>query len=434
LTWLLLSGKKEKKEKKKKKVEMKNIKKILERQISKIKPAEEELAKINKETEIFLKGLQEKLKKNKIKAQTFVGGSIAKETLIKKDKYDVDIFVRFNKKYKDNEISELLEKIIDGKRIHGSRDYFQLSKNGVLFEVVPVIEIKKPKEARNVTDLSYFHVNYVKNKIKKKKRLAQEIMLAKAFCYANRCYGAESYINGFSGYALELLVIYYGSFIKFIKSVIGKDKLVLDPENFYKNKQEIMLELNESKLASPIVLVDPTFKQRNALAALSRETFQKFKEICSNFLKNPSERFFEKQNIEDQLRKKNKNLIVIETKSSRQKGDIAGSKLRKFNGYLLFALKEDFEIILSEFQYNEDENTGKNYLVLKQKKEILLEGPPITKIENLNNFKKAHENCFIKQGKAFAHEKTNNIKQAVDKLKKDKILAEMGITDIRLVS
>jgi tRNA nucleotidyltransferase (CCA-adding enzyme) len=411
---------------------MDNINKILENQRGRIKPADEELTKIKKETESFLKILQEKIKKSKIKAEAFVGGSIAKETLIKKDKYDVDVFIRFDRKYKDSEISKLLEKIVDGDKIHGSRDYFQVNKNSVLFEIVPVIKINNPKDARNVTDLSYFHVNYVKNKIKQNKKLAQEIMLAKAFCYANRCYGAESYIKGFSGYALELLVIYYGSFIKFARSAIGKDKLVLDPEKFYKNKQEIMLELNESKLVSPIVFVDPTFKQRNALAALSPETFQKFKETCSNFLKNPSEKFFEKQDVENQLRKKYKNLIIIQTKTDRQKGDIAGSKLRKFNGYLIFILKKDFEIILNEFQYNESENTGKNYLVLEQKKEKIISGPPTTKTDNLTNFKKNHKSCFIKQGKAYAKEKTKSIEQVLDELKKDKVLGEMGITELKL--
>ena len=56
-----------------------------------------------------------------------------------------------------------------------------------------------------------------------------------------------------------------------------------------------MLNLNESKLQSPIVFVDPTFKERNALAALSRETFEKFKKASKVFLRAPSKRYFEKQ-------------------------------------------------------------------------------------------------------------------------------------------
>src|SRR3989344_5865150 len=100
-------------------------------------------------------------------------------------------------------------------RIHGSRDYFVVKENNNFeFEIIPTLKIKKPSEAKNIIDLSYFHVNYVRNKLKNKK-LADEIKLAKAFIHYSDCYGAESYINGFSGYAVELLVIYYGSFTKF---------------------------------------------------------------------------------------------------------------------------------------------------------------------------------------------------------------------------
>ena len=57
------------------------------------------------------------------------------------------------------------------------------------------------------------------NKKVRSKKILDEIKIAKAFCHANNCYGAESYINGFSGYGLELLVYYYGGFLRFIKAV-----------------------------------------------------------------------------------------------------------------------------------------------------------------------------------------------------------------------
>ncbi|OGJ16953.1 hypothetical protein A3K73_02070 [Candidatus Pacearchaeota archaeon RBG_13_36_9] len=413
---------------------MKDIKKVLQGQISRIKLDERELTGVNQETRDFLEDLNKNLAKNKLEAEAFVGGSLAKGTLIKKDKYDIDIFVRFAEKYEDKKISDMLGSLLkSAQRIHGSRDYFQLEKNGLIFEIVPTIKINKPEEARNVTDLSYFHVRYIVGKIKEKKKLAEEIMLAKAFSYANNCYGAESYINGFSGYALELLVSYYGSFVKFLSSVKGKEKIVLDPEKFYKSKNEILLHLNESKLQSPIVFVDPTFKERNALAALSKETFEKFKLAAEKFLENPSSKFFEKTDIEKEMKKKYKSIIIIETLTARQKGDIAGSKLRRFNEYLKNKLKKENEIKISEFEYNKKSNTGKNYFVLKQKKEIIVEGPPITKVENLESFKKKHKNCFIKKGKAYAKEKAKNIEDSIEELKKDKAVKEMGINGIGLV-
>lgn len=413
---------------------MERLKEVLARQISLIKPTKEEQEEIGEAARKFVKELEEKIRKKKIKAEVFVGGSLAKCTLIKKKKYDIDIFVRFDKKYEDKEISNLLGEIIGkARRIHGSRDYYQIIKGKVMFEIVPVLKIKTPEEARNVTDLSYFHVNYIKGKINKNKKLAGDIMLAKAFCYAQNCYGAEGYIHGFSGYALELLVSYYDSFLKFIRAINDKQRIIIDPERFYKSKQEIMLELNESKLQSPVIFVDPTFKERNALAALSLETFNKFKQVCSKFLANPNSRFFERQEIEKELKKKYQNLTIVEVGTNRQKGDIAGSKLKKFYNSFTKEVGKNFDIQKKEFEYHEEENIGKIYLVLRQKKEIVIVGPPITAVEHLTKFKKKHKNCFIKKGKAYAKEKTKNLAEIIIDLKKNKVAKEMGIMKIKLV-
>ena len=174
-----------------------------------IKPSEEEFEEMNKLTNDFVNRIDKKIKELKIEVEIFIGGSFAKRTVIKKDHYDVDIFLRFDKKY-NNEVSELARKILAGMEnvslIHGSRDYFKIKlKEDFFIELIPVIKVKKPEESLNITDLSYSHVKYINKNIKSEK-IRDEIMIAKAFCYANHCYGAESYIKGFSGYAIELLV------------------------------------------------------------------------------------------------------------------------------------------------------------------------------------------------------------------------------------
>lgn len=413
---------------------MEKIKEVLFKQVLLIKP-DKELGSINQTTNQFCKELEKKLKNKKIKADVFVGGSLAKDTIIKKRKHDIDIFVRFDKSYKDDKISKLLGravKAMKARKIHGSRDYFQVSKGKLIFEIIPTARIARPEQARNVTDLSYFHVNYIKGKIRKKKTLAEDIRLAKSFAYAQDCYGAESYIKGFSGYALELLVSYYGSFLRFIKAIKeSKEKrIILDPGKFYKNKQEILLELNEAKLQSPIVFVDPTFKERNALAALSRETLNKFKAACAAFLNKPNSKFFEKKDIEQELKRKYKNLIIIEVKTNRQAGDIAGSKLKRFYEFLTRKAEKYFDIKIREFEYNEGKNIGKIYLVLRKKEKIIIQGPPVTAVEHLTRFKKKHKNCYIKKGKAYAKEKSMSLKEFLQDLKKDKAVREMGITKI----
>lgn len=391
--------------------------------LEKIKPKEDEIDLIKGDTEKIILSLKREIKKRKIRAEVFVGGSLAKGTLVKKKMYDIDIFVRFDKKYK--EISDVLDSIIKkagirAERIHGSRDYFKTGGK-ILFEIVPVVKIKKPEEAENVTDLSYFHVSYIVNQTKKNKKLADEIILAKYFCYMNDCYGAESYIRGFSGYALELLVSHYRSFMNFIKAVVkSKEKIVLDPGRYYKNRQDILLNLNESKLQSPIVFVDPTFKERNAVAALSPETWLKFREICAKFLKNKSERYFLRREINE----KEFNL-VIKARTDRQAGDIAGSKLFKFYNFVLLGLEKNFSVLKKDFFYD-GEKTGELYFKIKSKK-IILRGPPINKVENLSAFRQKHRGVFVKSGVAYARGKPVSVKEFLSELKKDKVLRDMNV-------
>src|SRR3989338_8777162 len=65
--------------------------------------------------------------------KAIIGGSFAKGTNLK-GTYDVDIYVKFNyKKYKDKNISSILLRILKKKflfvkKVHGSRDYYQIKR------------------------------------------------------------------------------------------------------------------------------------------------------------------------------------------------------------------------------------------------------------------------------------------------------------------
>ena len=419
---------------------MVSLKQILNTQLEIIKPDKETFDKILKISENFVKQLSKKIKQNKIKAEVFIGGSLAKKTLVKKDKYDVDVFVRFDEKYGDSEISTLLGRVLgkNAKKIHGSRDYYQAIIDEIILEIIPVIKIKTPNKAKNVMDLSYFHVNYVLGKIKKKNNLAEEIILAKSFCHAQNCYGAESYIRGFSGYALELLILHYQSFEKFLKQIIKneKEKIIIDDSGFYK-KQDVLRELNESKLNSPVILIDPTYKERNALAGLSRETFSKFKQTSKEFLKKPSPEFFKEKNIGEELIKKHgKKINIISIKTSKQEGDIAGTKSKKFSEFLIFKLKKEFAINLSEFDYDEKKNLANLYLVLGKKADELIKGPFIDDKINLKRFKQAHKNMIIKNKSAYIKMKHDLSFEQWFKLfsqKEKKIIKEMSVKKLTFV-
>lgn len=424
----------------------KKIDLVLKEALEKVKLSKETSDYIKEESEIFLKAINKRISKLNINVEPFVGGSFAKDTIMKKGSYDVDLFLRFDKKYPEKDFGKLTKKILSKtkkvSRVHGSRDYFQVKINPWFkIEVVPVRKVNKPKEAENITDLSYSHVKYIKKSIKSKKIL-DEIKLGKAFCQATKTYGAESYVHGFSGYSIELLVYHYKTFEKFLRELVKtrKEKLVVDTEKQYKNAKEVMFEMNGSKLLSPIILIDPTFKERNALAALTDETFEKFKFEAKRFLKNPSIDFFSEQKIDlDNLRKNamkdKKEFILISTKTKKQEGDIAGTKLLKFHKHLIHELKKYFEVDDNGFKY-EKKKEGKGYFILKKKEFVLFPGPIESDKKNVEKFKQEHKETYTEKGRLFAKESINFTAKEFFKNwseKNKKKIRQMYISKIKII-
>ncbi len=382
---------------------------------------------------IVLGSINSRIKKNKIMAIAILGGSIAKGTFLKND-YDCDIFVKFNLNYKKKDISGLLEKVLKTfpmvNRIHGSRDYFNFKSNGINFEIIPVLDIKKAEQAMNITDCSPLHVKWVKDNLNKNQKLADDIRLAKAFCKSCNIYGAESYMRGFSGHVLDILVIYYKGFIPLLKNALKwKEQEVVDFNNYYDGSA--LERLNKSKLG-PLIVIDPIQPERNAASVLSKENFILFKKSAESFLKKSSKRFFEKKEItvkELKDKSKGKKLVLLDVKALDGKEDVVGSKLLKAFNYV------DKNLVLNEFSiYEKGWKWDKKKKVLFWfilKDEVLSEysnrlGPPIQNKENVNAFMKKHRETFI-QGKRICAKVKREFRkpeELIKFLKKTKYLKE----------
>ncbi|MDP3765529.1 MAG: CCA tRNA nucleotidyltransferase [Nanoarchaeota archaeon] len=388
---------------------MKNIKPMLAEVLKEIQPNKDYEKEIFEKLSFIIKRINQG--KKHIKA--ILGGSGAKGTWLKT--FDADIFVLFDYgKFKDNsnKLSDILEKTLKKKfgnviRLHGSRDYFQIKQGNFTFEIVPILKIQKAEQARNITDVSPLHSNWVK----KHKRLINEMKLTKQFCQAQNVYGAESYIRGFSGYICEILTVYYGSFLNLIKNAAKwSDKAVIDIKKYYKGKDVFKL-VNTSKLASPLIVIDPVQKDRNASAALSFEKFEVFKKSAKEFLKKPSKEFFAKKNLMmlfSKKKSKNSQLTVISAKPLNGKIDVVGSKLLKIYEYLKEELqRHDFKIIKTDWEWDK-KNDAIFYFLFDKKplpKNVEAEGPPIKIRQHADNFKKIHKKTFVKYGKIFSLEK-----------------------------
>lgn len=345
-----------------------------------------------------------------IDADVILGGSVAKGTNLKK--YDCDIFVRFSEKYQNKNLSELLEKILDFsniQKVHGSRDYFRFVFKGIEFEIVPVIKIEKAEQAFNVTDVSPLHITWVQNHIKNK---GDDVKLAKLFCKALRLYGAESYIGGFSGYMLEILVIYYGGFIKLLKAASKwKPKIIIDYSKFYKNQKEILHKLNKAKLESPIILIDPVQKDRNAAAALNKEIYEKFIVASKTFLANPSKKFFRESKfslikIREKARKSKAELILIKVEPLEGKRDVVGGKILKCFNHVKKQLElHEFKLLTSDWHWKESKEGLMWFIVYPQRLPNFRKhaGPMIySKKEDITKFIQKHKNYKVENNRIYS--------------------------------
>ncbi len=213
--------------------------------------------------------------KNKLKVgrHVIVGGSIAKGTFIR-GKHDIDFFVLFGKEEDMVELHPALKKIFRNVIIiKGSREYYNVKYKNYNLEFVPIIEIGKPEQAKNITDFSPFHVKFVNENLNENQK--KDVVLLKQFCKSAGIYGAETHTKGFSGYSLELLIAYFGSFMKAL-------------ENIAYSVPPLSIFFTKTKLhnIATLTVMDPVQPRRNVSAALSGKNFSIFQFSAKQLLRD----------------------------------------------------------------------------------------------------------------------------------------------------
>ncbi|HLD01149.1 MAG TPA: CCA tRNA nucleotidyltransferase [Candidatus Nanoarchaeia archaeon] len=389
--------------------------------LTQIKPSAEEIKRFSQAAKEVIAKLNQYLPD----AEAILGGSGAKDTWLR-GSHDLDIFVQFNYvKYssKSDQLSAKLGAVVKKafpktkiETLHGSRDYFRLAYLGHNFEIVPILALKKIEQAKNITDISPLHSKWVNRQAK---GLTDEIRLAKQFCKANNLYGAESYLSGFSGYVLEILVIHYGGFTKLLQAAVRwKPKEVVDTAKHYP-KGKALFNINKSKLQSPLIVVDPVDKSRNAAAALSEEKFNLFKQTVQSYLKKPSLNFFEHQEIAlEKLPWKTGRVIALKIIPLPGKRDVVGMKLVKAFNFIKSKLKQ-FGVKESGWEWNKEVFF---FLVADKKERPKVEirvGPLVSMNEFAADFKKKNKYTYVDKGRIYA--RVTVVKTALKEVVKDLI-------------
>lgn len=400
--------------------------------LKKIKPTEKEHEKYTAVVNEILFILNESSKKLKIKCNYFVGGSFGKNTYLK-GKFDVDIFARFDLSYQDNTISSLLEKIllntkIKFKKQKGSRDYFNFifgpKGKEIYFEIIPNRNINNPKFAINSTDVSPYHVEFIKKCSEKNPELTNEIRLAKQYFKSKEIYGAESYINGFSGHVIDILICYFTSLEKLILSAKNwNEQTFIDISNFFLSKEDAFKIICDDKLSN-LILVDPILKERNAARALLEEKYFKFIMLAQEFEKFSLKDFEVIKKKDAQFIKNSKkfakdsNLKIIiykfKIEITTESEDIVGSKLLKLQGriknYFEFF---DFKVFKDDF-FIDMENEICLFIYYLEKQELakikIAIGPKVYMKEDIKRFLNGKKQYFILDSRICIYKKREIIK------------------------
>ncbi|WP_338601862.1 CCA tRNA nucleotidyltransferase [Sulfolobus tengchongensis] len=253
-----------------------------------IKPSREDENKIEKVIEVI---------KERLKGLDFeIEGSYRKGTWLKQDT-DIDVFVFYpkdlGKEYLErNALSEITNRVRDLDYIlaYAEHPYVIVYINGIEVDIVPALRVESGDKAITAVDRTPFHTQYVTSRLDEKGK--DEVRLLKRFMKGIGVYGAEIKIQGFSGYATELLIIYYGSFRKTL-------------EEASKWKPPITLELiKPSKtFTEPLIMPDPVDPRRNVTAAVSLKNIATFSIASRYYLKNPSiEFFFPSRKVEERIK------------------------------------------------------------------------------------------------------------------------------------
>jgi tRNA nucleotidyltransferase (CCA-adding enzyme) len=382
---------------------MANVKAILAAVAARITP-------VSKPAEVkeFVDKLNATLRKQKIKAKANLGGSFAKDTFLKGD-HDVDVFVAFDLGYakKNPALSDVLGSSLKAwkpERVHGSRDYFIVRKAAAFkFEVIPVLAIKKSADAQNITDFSLQHVTWVNARSKK---LKDDIRLTKKFCKGQRVYGAESYIRGFSGHVVDLLVIHYGGFLPLLRAaskwtVKKGEKTIIDIPKAHHGKA--LFVLNKSKTEGPLVLVDPVQPDRNAAASLTQENYERFIVAAKKFLAAPSEKFFEREEPDFDKLAKRGTIVLIAARPTTGSDDVVGTRLLKLFEHVKRELETaGFTVLQSAWEWRQ---TALLWYCVKEARlppTMEVEGPPAAMKQHAEAFKRKHKKVVIKRGRLVA--------------------------------
>ncbi len=251
-----------------------------------------------------------------IKVRPVMAGSVAKGTMMKDP--DLDIFLLFPPDTDSGTLEKLgLEigsmSLEDPTKKYTQHPYITGRFRGFQADIVPCLDIEKGSRVQTAVDRTPHHTGYVNSRLTKD--MEAEVVLLKSFLKGIGAYGAEETVRGFSGYLVELMVLYFGGFIPVLTHFSSLEAEgpapggceEVRPENIGTAPLEPLLFDREDLLdQAPIererypdmfrndryIVIDPIDPGRNVASPISSQTLDLMIRSCSSLLGRPSPGYF----------------------------------------------------------------------------------------------------------------------------------------------
>lgn len=327
-----------------------------------IKPTQEENERVRSLSDKLISTINKIATESNIDAEATLVGSVAKGTWLS-GKADVDIFIKFPLSTSEADLKkyglELGGKCI--REMHGqhelryaSHPYITGFIEGFEIDFVPCYIIKDAEELKSAVDRTILHTEYMLANLRQKQE--DEVLLLKKFMGSIHTYSAEFKVGGFSGYLCELLVINYGSFLNVLEaaSTEWRPNYKIDIESY--GTGELFSE--------PLVVIDPTDKNRNVAAALKLQKMSEFMVASRNFLDNPKEEYFfdkeidlNKNEVKSEFENRKTKTFLIKFKPPEIPADALYPQIKKTENSLGGVLeREDFKVFSTDSWTDESQN------------------------------------------------------------------------------
>lgn len=370
-----------------------------------IKPTKQEQDEIDEMSDRIVDFLRKSCVEENIDAKISVVGSVAKHTALK-GKSDIDIFIAFPLLVSENRLKEtglyLAHKCND--HFHGdashhfaSHPYVTSDIEGFEVDFVPCYEIEDGSQLKSAVDRTILHTRYVKSRLTSQG--CDEVLLLKKFMDMTGTYGSEFKVGGFAGYLCELLIIKYGSFEQTLKEASNwQFGEVIDLEGYG----------TAGKFNDPLIVIDPTDKNRNVGAALRLNKMSEFIQSARNYLASdnkkayffPVEKAIDKTSILEEYSKRGSEFVAIKFAFPDMPLDTLHPQLKMTTESLVEKIvNEEFNVFRASYSTDEVDSavillemasSKLNYLKVNQ-------GPKVFLTKACNNFtdKYGAETCHI---------------------------------------